>query len=229
MKRFITGIIALAALATANAQTPISSVNAAGYIKVTVEVGKYYFLQTPFNKFDGSQITISDVLGTSLPGGSQVFAWNVGTQQYDSSNYFDGIGWIPDLDIRRGEGFFVYTDGNGGPTSFDVFLAGEVPGASTAAQTTIALQAGYNSIGFPYPVATTLANSGLTQATTPGDQVFLWDPNGTGYTAANRFDIPSFEWGGNETLAINPGQALFVQSQAPLNYVATVPYSWPNN
>ena len=36
------------------AQGTVSSVNAAGYIKVDTEGGKFYFVQNPFTKFDNS-------------------------------------------------------------------------------------------------------------------------------------------------------------------------------
>lgn len=229
MKRFITGIIALAALATANAQTPISSVNAAGYIKVSVEENKFYFLQVPFNKFDGGTYTLDEVFGNSLPDGSNVYVWNQAEQKYDIANYIDGLGWLDNLSLARGQGFFVTAAPGGSAASYDIFLAGEVPGASTAATTTQSFGAGFTALGFPYPVATTLNNLGLNDVTADGDSVYAWNPANQNYAIYNRLDVPGIEWNGDEGAVIQPGSALFLQSASAGSYVAQVPYSWPNN
>jgi len=230
MKRFLTGIIALAALATANAQTPISSVNAAGYIKVTVEAGKFYFLQTPFNKFDGVPATLDDVLGTSLPDGSSAYVWNPTTQRYEVANYIEGSGWgNSPVTITRGQGFFVTADPNGPSSTYDIFLAGEVPGATTSASTVIPFGPGFSALGFPYPVATTLNNLGLNSVTQDGDSVYAWSAATQRYQIFNRLDEVGNEWNGNENVLIQPGTALFLNAQGGGNFSAQVPYSWPNN
>jgi hypothetical protein len=225
MKRLVFALALVAGFAVARAQTPISSVNAAGYIKVTVQPGSFYFLQNPFNKFDGTTPTLDDVVGTVLPDSSEVYVWNGANQTFDISNYIDGLGWLPNLNLPRGIGFFLRAQP--GQASYDLFLAGEVPGATSAQTTTLDLVPGFNAVGFPYPVATTLINSGLTQATQEPDAVFLW--TGSTYNIANRLDIPGLEWSGMEQEVIQPGAALFVSKGVQQSFVASVPYSWPNN
>ena len=229
MKRIITGIIALAALATANAQTPISSVNAAGYIKVTVEPSKFYLIQTPFNKFDGSSITLDDVFGAALPDLSEVYVWFTNNQQFQVSTFIEGAGFSPNFTLTRGQGLFIKPSDLGSAASYDVFLAGEVPGATSAASTPLTLVNGFNAVGFPYPVSTTLNNSGLNGATEDLDEVYMWNPGNQSYSVFTRFDIPGSEWNGAENTVITPGSALFVKKQSGGTFTASVPYSWPNN
>lgn len=221
-------IVAASAWATAQAQAPISSVNAAGYIKVTVQASKFYLLQTPFNKFDGSQQTLDDVIGTALPDSSVVYVWNSANQTFDISNFIDGFGWFPNLNLRRGEGFFV--NAAPGSPSYDLFLYGEVPGATSAQTTSLNVGVGFTSIGFPYPVSTTLNTSGLNDVTVDGDTVYMWNATSQSYNLYNRLDFPGFEWSGNETTVINPGSAIFLKKNGTAGtFISQVPYSWPNN
>jgi hypothetical protein len=109
-------------------------------------------------------------------------------------------------------------------------LYGEVPGATSNATTTFSLIPGFTSIGFPYPTATTVENSGLTAVTSNLDQVYLFNSATGSYTIVTRRTNPD-RWLPADTV-VNPGQAFFVKrgSSAPVvSYVATVPYSWPNN
>jgi hypothetical protein len=212
-------IVSASALAVAQAQAPISSVNAAGYIKVTVQA----------NKFDGGQQSLDDVIGTALPDSSVVYVWNSANQTFDLSNYIDGLGWFPNLNLRRGEGFFV--NAAPGAASYDLFLYGEVPGATSAQTTSLNVGVGFSSIGFPYPVATTLNTSGLNDVTVDGDTVFMWNSVNQNYNLYNRIDAPGFEWAGDENTAITPGSAIFLKktTASPAAFVSQVPYSWPNN
>ncbi len=228
MKTITSAILASFISVAAHAQNSVPSVNAAGYIKVSVEEGKFYFLQNPFNTFDGSQQTLDGVVGTALPDGSTIYLWNATTQTFDLSNYIEGVGWLPNLPVSRGSGFFVQPTAGANPTS-NLFLFGEVPGATTAQTTQLLLQPGFNSIGFPYPVGTTLGTSGLNAATQEPDSVYMWNATSQGYEVFNRLDIPGLEWGGAESTPIPPGAALFVNKSQQTSFNATVPYSWPNN
>lgn len=227
MKMIASVLFSAAAIAVVNAQT-VPSVNAAGYIKVTCEPSKFQFVQNPFNSFDGSTYHLSQIIGTSLPELSKVFIWNENTQRFDIFQYDEGS-WIPsDPLIARGSGFFIQASTFGTASSYDVFLFGEVPGATTNAQTTKALPPGFSAAGFPYPVQTTLGTSGLTAATQDGDKVFLWDAANQRYVIAVRYEDPGFEWD-NPNLPIPPGAAFFIRRGATGSYVSSVPYTWPNN
>ena len=230
MKTIPSAILASFVAVAVHAQNSVPSVNAAGYIKATCAVNKFYFLQVPFNTFDGSSYTLDTLIGTALPDGSSVYAWNTANQTYDISNYIDGLGWSPDLPLARGQGFFVLPspESASSPT-YDLFLFGEVPGATTSAMTTMNLSTGFTAVGFPYPVTTTLIDSGLTQITEDGDSVFMWNAGTQTYEIFNRLDVPGLEWNGDEDKVIPPGVGLFIGKANAGSYVSQVPYSWPNN
>ena len=206
------------------AQGTVSSINAAGYIKVDTEGGKFYFVQNPFTKFDNStSFTVDEILGSSLAGGSQVFVWDAANQQYVINSFAFGS-WSPNSSIERGQGFFV-RPANAAPAA-SMFLHGQVPGATTFATSGIALEQGFSAIGWPYPTATTLEDSGVATGMGPGDQVFIWDTVAQGYT------IVSFAFGSFNpaNTVVNPGAAVFIRKNGAASSVsAAVPYSWPNN
>lgn len=221
---FVASLVAFAV----HAQNSVPSVNAAGYIKVTCEPNKFQFVQNPFNSFDGQPYNLSEILGDSLPILSQVFIWNANLQKFDIYTYDEGT-WDPsDPVVNRGTGFFVKASTFGASTSYPLFLFGEVPGATSNAQSTAALPPGFSAVGYPYPVQSTLANSGLTGATQDGDQVFLWNPVSQSYVIATRYEDPGFEWDEPNT-PIPPGAAFFIKRASAGSYTSVVPYSWPNN
>lgn len=206
------------------AQGTVSSINAAGYIKVDTEPNKFYFVQNPFTKFDNSTThKISEILGTTLGEGSQVFLWNFASQTFSISTF--GFGqWSPDSDVERGQGFFVQSRG---ATDVPMFLHGQVPGATTFATTDTSLSAGFNALGWPYPTAITLEESGISSVMAEGDQVFLWNGATQGYT------IVTFGFGqlSPANVSVPPGSAVFVRlaSAGQQTFSAAVPYTWPNN
>jgi hypothetical protein len=236
MKKFIASSLSLLGLCLAaqfaTAQTgPVSSFNAAGYIKFTVSSGNFAFVQVPFNKFDGTNYKISEIIGTSLPNNSQVSVWDKVNQRYTISTYFQALNiWTPvDPTVERGEGFFVKPAGTVGQ-NHDFFLYGEVPGATSNITTEKPLISGFNAVGFPYPTETTVENSGLSAATVANDVVFLWDSVNQRYVQVTRTPLPTVPWNpANQVIA--PGSGVFLRKvTAPtVPFVASVPYTWPNN
>ena len=66
------GVFAVAAVAGAQIQT----LNTVGFQKVTLERGKLYLVSNAFEDYDGNDLTSSDVFGSQLPNGSQVFHYD---------------------------------------------------------------------------------------------------------------------------------------------------------
>ena len=209
------------------AQGTVSSVNAAGYIKVDTEGGKFYFVQNPFTKFDNStSFTLSEMIGDTLPDSSQAFVWDAGAQQFSISSFITGLGWFPDIAVERGQGFFVQPAAGTPATS--IFLHGQVPGATSFSSTQVDLVPGFSAIGWPYPTEVTLNASGLDGAVADSDQVFAWD------AGSQSFQISAFIAGLGflPDLAIAPGSAVYVSRASAVansSFDATPGYSWPNN
>jgi len=121
----LTAALSAAGLATSMAQ--VYSVNAVGYVNVTVPAHGYAILGNPLN---GTNNSVNTIL--SLPNGydgSTIYRFDPTLQAYqDSISWIEGFGWIspsdPDPTINPGEGFFFQ---NGGNATINITFVGEVP------------------------------------------------------------------------------------------------------
>ena len=97
--------VALGAAGAASswAQTPVYSVNAVGYVNLTVTNS----FQMIANQLNAADSKISTFL-PSPPGGTQIFAWN--GLGFDTFEYIAGIGWFPngDATLTPGGGVFLH-------------------------------------------------------------------------------------------------------------------------
>ena len=236
MKMIASALFATVALAASNAQT-VPSVNAAGYIKVTCPPDKFQFIQNPFKTFDGTSLTLSGVVGTSMPSLTRFYVWDATKQEFDSFTYIAGVGLIDSKAkptegpiMNRGVGFYIKTPASAHVS--DLFLFGEVPGTSSSGQTQLQALPGFNAIGFPYPVATLLSESGLDTATEHNDRAYVWLPDAQDFDVATRYVIPTYplmKW--SKDFTIPAGGVVFVKKNGTQagTFTCNVPYSWPNN
>ena len=121
----LTAALSAAGLATSMAQ--VYSVNAVGYVNISIPAHGYGILGNPLN---GTNNSVSTIL--SLPNGydgSNIYRFDPPTQSYlDTVSWIEGFGWLspsdPDPTINPGEGFFFQ---NGGATTINLTFVGEVP------------------------------------------------------------------------------------------------------
>jgi hypothetical protein len=124
----LTAALSAAGLATSLAQ-PVYSVNAVGYVNLTLPSGKFSLIANPLN---GSNNLITTVL-PSLPDantGTQLSFWDPGTQNFDPCQpiWAGAAGWI-DCNgnntnvISPGVGFFIQVVG----PDLNLTFVGEVP------------------------------------------------------------------------------------------------------
>lgn len=225
MKKLIAITTLLACAAWVNAQS-VSSVNAAGFVKKSIDGGQFILVHNPFETFDGTTNTVEDVFD-ALPVGTTCFVWNSGSQTFSTVQKLADAFWFPqNVALPRGTGVFIQTP-PASPTA-DIFLFGEVPGATSHASTAFNLLQGFNAIGNPYPTDITIEASGLEDATQPGDQVAIWDAGTQSYTFVQKL-APAF-WFPQNTV-IPAGTAFFLQisNAGGATYTEDVPYTWPNN
>lgn len=219
------------------ASAQVSSRNAAGYVKKTVDRGKLMFLANPFFTFDGSDHTLTTMLGTdNLPGGSNVFTWDQGSQVWEASLFREAqppfnptASWSPDRSVQHAEGFFVQIPDNAAAASYDIYLFGEVPDSITAPTHQLAIADGLTSFGFAYPVARVIENTDFNSSAQGGDNIFFWNQD-TGWGAALYREAqppfnPTASWSPSVTLS--PGCGYFYQSSGANSIMDTKPYSWP--
>jgi hypothetical protein len=148
----ITAALSLAGVATSMAQ--VYSVNAVGYINLTVRPG-FNMVANQLNKTPGAN-TLTAVL-TGLDAESQVLKFV--NNNYDIE-YFDGSIWVEqnfvtpgNMTVDPGEGFFIFNSGSANAT---VTLVGEVPQGNVS----IPIAANFSLISSKVPQALplTLAN-----------------------------------------------------------------------
>jgi hypothetical protein len=121
----LTAALCAVGVVTSLAQAPVYSVNAVGYVNVTLKAG-YNLIANPLN---GTNNLISTVIPTA-PEGSTAIRWNGGTQQFAPADTFLAGSWYdgsfnPSATVLNpGEGFFIQ---NSSGADAALTFVGEVP------------------------------------------------------------------------------------------------------
>lgn len=195
-----TAVVGVAGSLGAAAQ--VYSVNAVGYINVTVPARGYALVA---NQLNAGGNTVQEVLGTQ-PDGTILF-------KYSQAGGFAANGaefgeWEnPAQVIAPGEGFFLQ---NNGATPLTVTFVGEVPQGALSTP----LAAGLNLVSSKVPQAGGLS-SALGFPAADGDQIFQWDAAAQGYKPAKGFEFG--EWDGGEP-TISVGEGFFARKAAPATW-----------
>jgi len=202
----------------AEASNSAVSVNAVGFVNVSLQSNVWKLVCMPFDKVDNTLPTIGDVLdpnGNSLPNGLTVLLWNGIT--YVNEDYYTGFGFYPGTNkLVRGSGAWVRS-----PSDITIAIAGQVPSTN---QTTTAIDPGYNLVSFPYPVSTPISNTVLQVIGSVGDSILRATP--TGYDSADFY--LGFGWYPADFM-LNPGEGYWYRSQSltATNWNQPKPYQWP--
>jgi hypothetical protein len=156
----LTAAVVAVGFTAATAQS-VYSVNAVGYVNLSLGSG-FTLISNPLN---GTNNLLSTVL-PAPPDGTQLLKWNSAQQRfYDASQYFDGLGWIPDDTLAPGEGAFInLTD----PTT--ITFVGEVPQGALSNN----IPVNFSAISMQTPQAISLTAAGFPAD--DGDQVLFWNP-----------------------------------------------------
>jgi len=202
----LAAAVGMVGMATSFAQ--VYSVNAVGYVNVTIPAnGGLAILANPLNGTNNSIDTILPLPDTA--DGSTVFKFNTGSQSYDSSGYIAGVGWLPAINLNPGEGFFIQAQNTAGNT-LSITFVGDVPQGHLVN----ALAAGpqLTLVGSIVPQTANLGDQAtLTSLQFPaedGDTVFTWDVLGQTYVNAGY--IEGVGWlPADPTIAVGTG--FFVQ------------------
>jgi hypothetical protein len=204
----LTAALSAAGVATSMAQT-VYSVNAVGYVNVTVKPG----FQMIANPLDAADNTVEALL-TGIPDGTIVYKYDAGTDLFDINQYIDlgggsGIWSITGMTLNPGEGAFIFN-----PTQADVqltFVGEVVQGDISQAvpdglsiQSSQVPQTGLLSTDLGFPVA-------------DGDIVYQFDENAQLYDINSAVDIGGgtiFWTSANGEPVLDVGEAVFVAKAA---------------
>jgi len=183
----------------------VYSVNAVGYINITVP-SKSYVLAA--NQLNAGGNTLKEVL-PNVPEGTVVF-------KYAQAGGFAAIGFefgewgAPNTTVKPGDGFFLQ---NNTSLPLQVTLVGEVPQGTLAT----GLLKGLNLVSSQVPQAGKLVTD-LRYPAAEGDVVYQWDTATQKYKDPNGFEFG--EWGGGEP-NIAVGEGFFVNKAAATSWDRT--------
>jgi hypothetical protein len=171
----LTTLLGAASIATSVAQT-VYSVNAVGYVNVTVKAGAFALLANPLNQPTNSLAAVLP----DVPTGTIVYKFNLTTGVFDAATKRTATTWSGTASaatLNPGEGFFIK---NAGAADMNITFVGEVPQGTAL---TVAFPAGFSLVGSIVPQAGNLEKD-LGYPAKANDVVYKF--NGTGYDTYTR-------------------------------------------
>jgi hypothetical protein len=216
-----------AGVASLKAQSNVYSLNVVGYVNVSLAAG-FNMIENPLDDGAGDIVTntfdhMANGLGVSLPAGSTLYPW-AGSTYGNPIEYFSSYGWYDSNlggyatnKFAPGTGFFVNLPS---ATNF-TFVGNVLQGTATNN-----LNAGFNMIGNPFPVAMPpgVAGDGQPGVTmqlpvSPGDTMYFYDNPGVGFYVYEFFSSYGWYDSGNPSMSTNGpvisvGQAVFLAKQS---------------
>lgn len=202
----------LAALGSASSLAQVYSVNAVGYINLTIPPG-FTILA---NQLNGTNNKLSTLLPAAAIG-TTVYKWVQGSQAFDSwTSLGPGGGWLganPEPDVNPGEACIVQT-----AAALPVTLVGEVPQGTL----TVSLVTGYNLVSSAVPQAVDPATIGLPLA--DGETLYRWNNAGNNY---NSYIWLAGSWFGGTAPTVNVGEGFWIQKAAAATWTRTFSVNTP--
>lgn len=193
----LAGLFSLAGAMASEAQT-VYSVNAVGYVNVTVPTG-FSLISNPL--LNGNN-KVSTVLA-NVPNGTIIYKFNAGTGSYVANSFF--LTWSnPDMVLAPGEGVFIRNTG----ASYTLTFTGEV--AQGALST--ALSSGFQIVSSQVPQSGQL-DTVLGFPAANGDIVYRFNSATQTYQAYSYF----LGWGGGAPV-INVGESFFVKKASATSW-----------
>ena len=176
-------------LASLGASAQVYSVNAVGYVNLSLPAGSKLVLVA--NQLNNGDNKLATVVPTAVEG---TLAYTYAQGSGFSTAGFEFGAWSANPSVAPGIGFFVSS-----PTAATITLVGEVPQGTLAT----ALGAGLNLVSSQVPQAGKLETD-LKYAPAEGDIVYQWDAAAQGYKAANGYEFGAWS-GGEPVVAVGEG------------------------
>lgn len=206
----LTAALGAVSIATAAAQT-VYSVNAVGYVNVTVPAGKFALLTNPLNLPTNS---IAAVL-PDAPANTVVYAFNTTTGQFDAATKRSTGAWTgtgAGAMLNPGAGFFLK---NAATADMTVTFVGEVMQGTNL---TINLPAGFSCIGSIVPVEGKIETD-LKMPAANGDVIYTYNVSTQAYNTATTRRSTGAWTGGTGEPTIKVAEAFFYKAAAAGTWV----------
>lgn len=187
----LTAALGAVSIATSVAQT-VYSVNAVGYVNVTVPAGQFALLANPLNQGDNKVATILP----DVPVNTVVYVYDAATSAFSAATK-RATGWTgggASAVLAPGQGFFVK---NAGTTDMTITFVGEVPQGDLKAD----FGAGFNLLGSLVPQSGKVETE-LKLPAQVNDKVYLY--GAAGYTTITK-RATGWTPGGEPTVGVAQG------------------------
>lgn len=198
----MSAAIGAASLATAMAQT-VYSVNAVGYVNITIPAGGFALLANPLNQPTNSLTAVLP----DVPNGTIVYPYVNGS--FSTSARKQGTSWLGAGNtalLNPGSGFFIK---NAAATNLTITFVGEVMQGTAL---NVAYGAGFSLVGSIVPQDGKL-EADLKFPAASGDVVYQFDKTAQKYLTAPRRTATAWLGGAGEP-QISVGEGFWVKSTA---------------
>lgn len=206
---------------------PVTSRNAAGYIKLTVQPWTLYQVHYSLKSIDGMPATVNDLM-RDLPNGSAVFFWDAESQTYlagDAAEVKLLGNWMPGTNNLYGRTFWLQV-GNSAAASFSIYMPGEIPDAwSMPTATNTLAPPGPNTFSlsaYPYPREINWTATTVAASAQDGSSIAIYDPAlGSFQTSVKNNGTWSADF------ILRPGQGFWLNARGVTNWIEVKPYLYP--
>jgi len=243
---FLVGFGLVAGTVFAEASNTATSVNVVGFQRYSAVTGSLSLVRCDFLPVSSGVLNVSNVFGSTLPVGTQLYFWNGSGYQIDTYSEINSgppfftwsTNWsVGTNEFKPGAAFWVRLPADAAQSTNDFLIFGEVPGNSRQPSNSVPILPGLNMIGYSYPVDTAWTNTALSQQAVIGDRLYVW--NGSGYGIYNYEAVnsgpPFFTWSTNwsdtaMSLILKTGQGFWYSrdvSASAINWSESAPYSLP--
>jgi hypothetical protein len=206
----LTAALAVAGIASSKAQ--VYSVNAVGYVNVTLPPG-FSLVSNPLDNKAGNKIAdLFKNTGPTIPGGFTIYNFyggNYHTVQYDDLDQAFGPASEANQALEPGNGVFVR---NPSQTTLTTTFVGEVPQGNLSNP----LPQGFSIKASQVPQAGNANTLGVPGAA--GDKLFKWDKTAKQYVTT-QFDDLDNAWSPAPTIDV--GEAFFLFKKAAATWTRT--------
>ncbi len=204
-KTLLTAGLMLAASAAASLAQTVYSVNAVGFVNVTLPPG----FSLVANPLEGATNTVVALFPNTLPNNSQVFKFNPVSGSFASSTFFFGTWSDPAMTLVPGEGFFFR---NPSGTAITNTFVGNVKQGTLATP----LSAGFNLVSSQVPQAG-LVTTDLGAPVGNNETVYQFNNLSGSYASSTLF---FGTWSGGEP-TIGVGEGFFLKKNGSASWSRT--------